>query len=460
MRSRVLIIDDEHNFREFLSEALEAEGYDVSLAGTARAGLALAERDPPEIVLLDQNLPDGNGLDLLARLRTLPAEPVVIVITAYAAYSKAVEAVKAGAHHYLAKPFEFSELLGILSAAGAADRPSPHGDDPPALRAIVGESPRMRELKEEVLRIARRPVMTVLVRGESGTGKELVARAIHALSDRAERRFLAVNCAALADTLLMNELFGHERGAYTDAREQKEGVFEAANGGTLLLDEIGELAPHSQAALLRVLEHRTIMRVGGTREIPVDVRVIAATNCDLQERIAQGQFRADLYYRLSAVELEVPPLRERGDDVLLLAEHFARTLARRYGTPARPLSASALEAIRRYHWPGNVRELKNAIERAYAIGTGTEIVAEDLPAEVWAGGRRASAPRWDGARMPPFRDAKQRAMDEFENRYLREALRRTGGNVTRAAEEAELLRQVFQRLLRRHGIDPEDYRAS
>lgn len=453
---RVLIIDDERNFREFLGEALESEGYQVSHAATARAGLALARRDPPQVVLLDQNLPDGSGLNLLPELRSQSVNPVVIVITAFPQYPYAVEAVKAGAFHYLSKPFEFGGLLEILREAAVVTREGTDDMQEDALAELVGTSPRMIELKHRVTRLARSPVETILLRGESGTGKELVARAIHALSTRGQRRMLAVNCAALSETLLFTELFGHEKGAFTDAREQKQGVFEAANGGTLFLDEISEMGHQAQAALLRVLEQRTVRRVGGTEDIPVDLRVIAATNRDLSGEVEKERFRLDLYHRLHVVDLTVPPLRERGEDVVQLTHHFAEQMALRFREPARLLDPEIAHRLRGYPWPGNVRELRNAVERAYALGVGPSLGWEDL-------GIGATAPSGDlstgsTAADVSFQDAKQQMVDHFERRYLEELMARSEGNITRAAEEARMIRQVLQRLLKRHGIEPERFR--
>ncbi|HEX7050020.1 MAG TPA: sigma-54 dependent transcriptional regulator [Longimicrobiales bacterium] len=449
MRRRILVIDDERNFREFLGEALEAEGYAVATAGTARVGLALAMRQPPDVVLLDQNLPDRSGLELVPEFRRLSASPAVIVITAYAAYPRAVEAIKAGAFHYLAKPFEFEELLRTLAQVCSARGPRDEAGESPALASIVGESPAILALKRQVVQVARSPVDTVLVCGESGTGKELVARAIHSASDRAGARMLSVNCAAFTDTLLTSELFGHERGAFTDAREQKKGIFEAAAGGTLFLDEIGELSARDQAALLRVLEQRTVIRVGGTEEVPVDVRVIAATNRPPDRLVTESGFRADLFYRLNIVRLTVPPLRARGDDVLLLAHHFSAAAAARFGVPARAFAPDAQELLRRYAWPGNVRELRNAVERAYAIGTGThQIAAADL-------GTATGAPE-TGPAPPaiPFPEAKRRAIADFERQYVTTALERAAGNISLAARNSGIPRQVFQRLLRKHEVRP------
>lgn len=451
---RVVIIDDEHNFRQFLGEALTSEGYVVHGAATARAGLALVRSCSPHVVLLDQNLPDASGMDILAELQ-LQGDPVVVMITAYAAYPQAVRAVKAGAFHYLSKPFEFTNLLDILAEARVTPTTIDQDVEPGPLAAIVGETPSMVSLKRSLNRIAQSPVPTVLISGESGTGKELVAQAIHALSPRNAARILAVNCAALAETLLMSELFGHERGAFTDAREQKKGVFETADTGTLFLDEISEMGPHAQAALLRVLEQRVVTRVGGTEEIPVDVRVLAASNRSLIDRVADGQFRADLYYRLNIVEVVVPPLRDRGSDILRLANHFATSLSHRYREPVRSFTGDAEEALLRYSWPGNVRELRNAIERAYVISSAPSIAAADLPLRLLWGAVSDDRPTVVGS-ASSFRDAKHTVVNQFERAYLSDVLARAGGNVTRAAEEAGMLRQSFQRLLQRHGLSRDE----
>ena len=362
-RPRFLLVDDERNFREFLAEALEVEGYGVTQAATARAGLALARQELPQIVLLDQNLPDGSGLDLIHDLRALPSNPVIIMITAFAGYDNAVRAVKAGAFHYLNKPFGFPELLDVVAEACVAFPALGEPEELEMLGALVGAHPRMEQVKQRIARIARTPVATVLIRGESGTGKEVAAQALHRGSDRASKRMVCVNCAALTESLLMDELFGHERGAFTDARSQREGVFEHAHGGTLFLDEISEMGARAQAALLRVLEQRCVRRIGGATEIPVDVRVLAATNTDLEEQVASGQFRGDLYYRLNVVQVELPPLRQRRSDVAILATHFSRVLAERYNEPVRGINPEAMALLEGHAWPGNVRELRNAIER-------------------------------------------------------------------------------------------------
>jgi DNA-binding NtrC family response regulator len=465
LHPRVLIIDDERNFGTFLGEALRAHDYAVDIGRTAQAGLTLARQKAPHVVLLDQNLPDRPGLEILPELRALPSNPVIIVITAYAAYPLAVDAIKAGAFHYLAKPFDFEDLLRTLADACVGIQDGGDRAEPDALAGLVGNAGAIRDLKQRIVRVAQSPVNSVLVQGESGTGKELVARAIHALSSRSGRRLVCVNCAALTESLLMSELFGHEKGAFTDAREQRKGLFEAANGGTLFLDEISEIGPRAQAALLRVLEERVVTRVGGTDEIPVDIRVIAATNrlLDLDRNIAEGAFRADLYYRLNVVRLELPPLRDRGQDLLLLARHFSADVASRYGVATRALAPEAESLLSSYHWPGNVRELRNAIERAYIVGTGMRITPADLPSELTKRtppGANTAGIVYAATDGRGFQEAKQTVIDEFERAYVEALMRRAGGNITHAAEEAGILRQAFQRLLKRHGLDREMYHSN
>ncbi len=461
-----LLIDDEHNFRTFLGEALEGVGYVVRHAATARSGLAAAQEAPCDLVLLDQNLPDGCGLDLIPSLRQLPYSPTVIVVTAYGELDQAVQSIKSGAHHYLGKPFGFPELLDVIRSA-TASRGLPAVDEADAMAAIAGQDPVLVEMKRLLTRVAAAPVDSVLVLGESGTGKELVAQAIHKLSPRSRHRMVAVNCAALTESLLMDELFGHERGAFTDARARKPGMFEVADRGTLLLDEISEMGPRAQAALLRVLEERCVRRVGGTAEIPVDVRVVALSNRDLEDEIAAGRFRDDLYYRLNVVRLVVPPLRERRSDIPLLAAHFSNRVSARYQQPARQVGADAMARLLAHSWPGNVRELRNAIERAYLVSDRREIVAQDLPSSVVNG---ASTQQVLGLmQMLPdnadtddpsagFQQIKRDYVDRFERAYLQSALARCSGNVTQAAEEAGVLRQVFQRMLLRHGLSADHYR--
>ena len=449
---RVLIIDDESNFREFLGEAIQAEGYEVALAPTARSGLQRAKEHAPHVIILDQNLPDESGLAVLHQLRALPFAPRVIMMTAFAEYPRAVEAVKKGAFHYLRKPFEFDDLLRLLNDAAGMSDSDAEVDSDPALAALVGTSADIRELKRQVAQIARSPVASVLVQGESGTGKELVARGIHALSTRASERLVSVNCAALSDSLLLSELFGHEKGAFTDAREQRKGVFESAHGGSLFLDEISEMGPRTQAAVLRVLEQRAITRVGGTAEIGVDVRIIAASNTPLEKMVSAGHFRTDLYYRLNVVKLEIPSLRDRPSDIPLLADYFSRQIAGRYGEPVRAIPPDVMSRLQTYSWPGNVRELKNAIERTYVMDTRSEISLEALPPEI-SGVVAGAAMGLDASlRGMTYPEAKRRLVEQFERTYLKQLLQDADGNVSRAARAAGIHRQAFQRLLARYDI--------
>ncbi len=459
---RILIVDDERNFRRFLGEALKVQGYEVDHAATACVGLAVARERRPNVVLLDQNLPDGSGLDMIPQLRSLTPAPAVVIITAYAEYSRAVDAVKAGAFHYIAKPFEFSDLLDTLGAVCRETHEGLEDGDSSTLDGFVGESPAICAIKRYVTQVAQSRVGSVLVQGESGTGKELVARAIHRLSGREQKKMISVNCAALTESLLMSELFGHERGAFTDARERRKGVFESAHGGTLFLDEIGEIGPAAQAALLRVLEQRTVTRVGGTEEIPIDVRIVAATNRHLDRQVAAGAFRPDLYYRLNVVQVTIPPLRVRIGDLPLLAQHLSSSLAARYHVRSRPLTPECLALLARYDWPGNVRELRNTIEHAYVVGQGPTIAPSDLPNEVLAS-IDTTAPDAPGSKRfdfeaSDFHGAKRAVVDRFERAYLESMLARTSGNITRAAEEAGVMRQAFQKLLTRHGLSGEAFR--
>jgi two-component system response regulator GlrR len=448
-------------------------GYVVRHAATARAGLAAARAAPFDLILLDQKLPDGSGLELIPELRLLPSNPTVIVVTAYGELDRAVQSIKTGAYHYIGKPFGFPELLDVIR--GAADsRGAPPSEETHGIAAIVGQEPQLLDIKRLIVRVARAPVQSVLGLGVWGSGKVLVAKASHPLSARARHRLVAVNCAALTESLLMDELFGHERGAFTDARARRPGVFEVADGGTLLLDEISEMGPRAQAALLRVLEERRVRRVGGTDEIEVDVRVVAISNRDLEMEIAAGRFRGDLYHRLNVVRLFVPPLRERRSDIPLLASLFSNRTAARYAQRPRPVGAEAMARLLAHAWPGNVRELRNAIERAYLVGDGPEIGVQDLPRAVVDGvdgvdGRAADAaspvtplpPRSERAVSAPtatFQAVKREYVDRFERAYLEAALVRAAGNVTQAAEEAGVLRQVFQRMLGRHGLSADQYR--
>jgi len=449
---RVLVVDDEPGVRESLRMLLKDECEVVTAASASEALERLAAASP-DVVLLDLVMPGRSGLDLLSDLRERSPEAEVVVLTATKTVATAVEAMKRGAADYVTKPFEVDalrlkvrrfleqrdlerEVERLRDEVAARDR----------LGALIGRSAPMQQLFRAVRRVAGSRA-SILVRGESGTGKELVARAIHELGPRRDAPFVAVNCAAIPETLMESELFGHERGAFTDAREARMGKFEAAGGGTLFLDEIGEISPAVQAKLLRVLQERTIERLGGGRPIEVDVRIVAATNRDLEAAVAAGEFRSDLYYRINVVPLEVPPLRARRDDIPLLVASFLERLAADEGGPRRELSAEAWEALQRHDWPGNVRELENAIERATTLAEGPGIGLEDLPEEVRLAGLKAAV----RAGQMPFDEAVSR----FERDLLQEALERARWNQTRAAEHLGITRRQLKLKMDRYGLAPD-----
>jgi DNA-binding NtrC family response regulator len=443
--ARILLVDDDPDFREVMRDRLVALGFQVVLADGAVAALRLVRDDPPAILLLDLVLPDGDGMAVLDSVRRDAPDVLVVVITGHATVTRAVEAMKKGAYDFVTKPVDARHLEVVLAKAlerqalrdANALLTSEVGD---RYAVIVGQSPAM----QAALDMARRAAptgATVLLLGESGTGKEIVARAVHRWSPRADRPFVVVNCVALSEELLESELFGHEKGSFTGAHQQKRGKLEIAHGGTVFLDEIGDVRPALQAKLLRVLQDQTFERVGGTRPIQSDMRFIAATNRDLRAAVAAGQFRLDLYYRLDVVSVTLPPLRERPGDVAALAAHFLARYRRELKRELSGIRADALECLRRYGWPGNVRELENVIERAMVLADGPEVTPADLPAEL----RQAASGNGLG------RDAARTyhaAVEDFKRGLILSTLRRTGGNRTRAAQLLGLQRTYLARLIR------------
>ena len=450
--SRLLVVEDEPDQRRLLAELLAAEGYAVATAGSVVAAVAELERAPVDLVVADWKLPDGDGGEILATVRRRFPETAFVVVTAYGTIARAVEAIRSGADDYLAKPFERQALMLAVGRTLERRRLSVENrrlaeeiGERDRLVDLVGRAPSMQTLYTRVEKLAATQA-TVLLTGESGTGKELAARALHRLSERREKSFVAVNCAAVPEGLLESEFFGVERGAFTGADRTRPGKFELASGGTLFLDEIGELPLALQPKLLRVLQEARVTRVGGVRELPVDVRVIAASNRDLGAEVAAGRFRQDLYYRLHVVPLELPPLRSRREDVPLLAEHFAARAARRHGVVRPGLPPAVMRRLIEYAWPGNVRELANAVERLVLLAEGGRVREEDLPEEVR--GESSARAAGGGLRLP----AEGLRWEALEHDLLAQSLELAAGNRARAARLLDLPYKAFLYRLDKHGL--------
>jgi len=452
VKGRVLVVDDERRQRDILQMILEAEGYETTAAGNGRQALQAAQAEGFDVVLTDLKMPDLNGIELLSEILKLQPSPLVILMTAHGTIDSAVDAMRKGAFDYLTKPLEKDELLLVLRRALerahlVRENRMLHEQlrDRFRLDNIVGAHGSMQDVFRVVHKVAS-STSTVLVYGESGTGKELVARALHHESDRRSRPFYAVNAAALPESILEAELFGHEKGAFTGAEMRKIGLFEQASGSTLFLDEVGDLKRDLQVKLLRALQEREIMRVGGTERIRIDVRIVAATNQDLDRAVREGRFREDLYYRLNVIPIVLPPLRERRTDIPLLVDHF---IAKYSGTRRRGVSEDALKILMAYDWPGNVRELESVVERALLLGERDLIVPADLPAPVRAG---TSGPR--GAMELEIPDSGIN-LDALERSLILKALDKAGGNVSRAARLLGLSRRTLQYRMEKMQSAPE-----
>jgi len=470
MKPSILVAEIAEEAASWLREELRGWGLLVRSATTADDVLTSVGTEPTDIVLLDTAIDPHGWPELLERLHQVRHGLAVVVASAGSDVRTAVEAMRRGAFDYVQKPYDLSELQVILSRAVGVAKMHRELE---ALRrgqgqsaGLLGVSPAMAQVFAVIEKIARSPYTTVLITGESGTGKELVARAIHQASEGASGPFVAISCTAFQETLLESELFGHERGAFTDARERKLGLFEVADGGTLFLDEIGDMELRIQGKLLRALEEKAIRRVGGTRAIRINVRVIAATNRDLEALVREGRFREDLYYRLRVIPIHLPPLRERREDIPLLANEFLREFAKQFGKAIQGFTPRALEALQRYPWPGNVRELRNVIERIVLLEDCQWIDLTNLPRELLAAAdpgvpRDAAMASVGDPRLwsLPFHEAKGRVVEYFERQYLVQLLRTHGGNVTRAAAAAGIPRGSLQRLLRKHGLRAEQYRT-
>ncbi len=442
-KQKILVVDDEKMIRWSLGEALRGWGYQPVEADTASAGLALFDAEAPTAVLLDINLPDGSGLDVLRQIRRRQSDAVVIMITANVLVDETIAALRGGAYDFIGKPINLEELQVAIRNGIEASRLRKEINlfrrerlQQFSFDQIIGQSAAMREMLDLAHKVAESEVSSVLLQGESGTGKDLVAKAVHYHSSRANAPFVAINCAALPGTLIESELFGYEKGAFTDAKARKEGLFEQAEGGTLFLDEIGELELSLQAKLLRVLEEGSFRRVGGLKDLPLDVRVIAASNRDLRTEGEAGRFRADLFYRLSVIQIDIPPLRERGEDVQLLAEYYLASFKERLRKNIDSISEEALETFRNYEWPGNVRELRNVIERAMILEDGDEISSKYLPRNLTEDAQLPVGSLADGAQQPTnFRlPAKGVSLEDVEMSLVRQAIGRSDGNQTKAAE--------------------------
>jgi DNA-binding NtrC family response regulator len=447
----VLVVEDEPTIRWSLVERLRTDGHEVLEAGTA-AEAADHAASGVDLVVLDYRLPDSDGVTLLRQLRTLDPDMLVLMLTAHKSVDTIVDAMRAGAFDYATKPFELDDVALRVTRALETTRlrrelrtlrdtlSKPFG-----LESVIGESDAMQRVKTLARKVASSPGSTVLITGESGTGKDLIAKVIHYCSGRAAHPFLNITCSALPDALLESELFGHERGAFTDARQQKRGLLEQADEGTVFLDEIGEMAPQLQAKLLRVLEEKAFRRVGGSGDVRVDVRVIAATNRDLEESVKTGKFREDLFYRLNVLRVEMPSLRARAGDVPLLAQHYIDTFRREFGRPARALSRAAEDALKGYDWPGNVRELRNLVERAVLLSDRDTLEADDFESLRRSRGRGPH----DLFELPDGGIN----LEALEKSLVLQALERTGGNQTRAAALLAMHRDQIRYRLEKYRKD-------
>ena len=449
-RDRVLVVDDDNDARAGLAQLLREQGFRVDTARDGFKALRKLTDFAPDLLVTDLRMPGMDGLALARRAREIDPDSVAIVMTAYGAVDSALDAIRDGVADYLLKPFRAEELLRVVEPALARRRlqrevagGATDAVDETRLRHLVGDSPVMRALCDTLVQIAPSRA-SVLLTGESGTGKELVARALHELSARAAGPFVTVHSAALAETLLESELFGHERGAFTGAAVRRDGRFHQADGGTLFLDEIGDLSLATQVKLLRFLQEREFERVGGNRTIKVDVRIVAATNVDLRDKVAAGLFREDLLYRLNVIAIAVPPLRVRARDVLLLATHFLARFSAESDRAIRGFTPDALERLAAHDWPGNVRELENAVERAVVVCRGADIGVDDLPPEVTGVRRSGGAPVVPGA-----------TLEEVERYTILKTLEHAAGSTSRAAEILGVSTRTVQKRLRRYQLDAD-----
>jgi DNA-binding NtrC family response regulator len=443
----ILVVDDERNIRTLCARVLAGDQIEVQGVGTGKEGLQMADEVGPDLVLLDLRLPDMDGIDVLRALKARHAETAVIIITGFGQIQSAVEAMKAGATDYLEKPFEHLDKLKLAVARSLEEvrarreiqRLHRLQEKEYRVDQLIGESEGTRRLRELIGKLARSEAATILIHGESGTGKELVARGLHYESARRDSPFMEVNCAAITETLFESELFGHEKGAFTDAKAAKKGLMELADRGTLFLDEVSEMSLNSQAKFLRVLQERVLRRVGGTRDIKVDLRIIAATNRPLEMRVKDGQFREDLFYRLNVIPIHIPPLRERRDDIMPLARHFVMDANTRFHKAIKGFNPEAERLMLGYQWPGNVRELRNLIERLVILGSADLIEPQHLPVQFATQVRQAA--------VPEATTDEPRTLAEVERAYIAQIMQRVESNKSKAAKILGISRQTLRKKL-------------
>jgi DNA-binding NtrC family response regulator len=451
-KTKILVIEDEQLIRWTLTKHFESEGFTVDGAENGTVGLKLFAENVYDLITLDYKLPDMTGIEVLTQIRNRDRDVVVLMMTAYGTVETAVEAMKLGAYDFISKPFQIDEIMMQIERGLETTRLKREVRDfrdkirgQYGFERIIGNSPQMRELFELAATIADSGAATVFLLGETGTGKDLLAKTLHYNSDRADRPFVNITCTALSETLLESELFGHERGAFTDAKSQKQGLFEIASGGTVFLDEVGDMPAALQAKLLRFLEEKTFRRVGGTQDITVDVRILAATNKDLQKAIADDNFREDLYHRLNVIAINIPALRDRDGDIEVLAKHFVEQYSREYRKSITDIDKEALGSLRAYYWPGNVRELKNTTERAVILSKDGVLTSRDF---VLGPQGETAAMGAQGPQLPP--DGVD--LHEVEAELVRQALDRTQGNQTKAAKLLSISRDQLRYRMEKNGL--------
>jgi DNA-binding NtrC family response regulator len=455
MKPSILIVDDDEIMQQTLADVLKKKGYEIFSVGSGNGALSIIKKNIIDLVLLDMRLPDVDGIEVLKKIKELDTEILVIMMTAYSDVQTAVSSMKSGAYHYINKPFELEELklliekgLETKSLINEVRRLHRQQKEEFQNSHIHGVSPQIQYVKELIGMISKTHKTSVLIQGESGTGKELAANAIHYNSKRSNKPLMKINCSAIPDTLLESELFGYEKGAFTDAKNTKKGLFELADGGTVFLDEIGDMKPFLQSKILRVLENQTFMRVGGEREIKVDVRIITATNKNLESLVREGVFRKDLYYRLKVMVIEMPPLRERAEDILLLSNLFIEENNREHNKTIRGFNEEAKKFLIQYHWPGNVRELKNVIERAMILTDQDFLSPKQLPFELrQAGGfdRAVSAPEL-------IEVTDEISLDHVEKMHLSKVLKRLEWNKSKASKVLGISRATLRAKIKKYNL--------